>query len=96
MKCTKSKNRMQITIGNSLQDSVNILGQSERNTGNVGEVFVSKVFYEHQLFTSLKKSSKSSTIPVCLSESCLSHDVICVLHYLKVYHLGFYSTFKVN
>ena len=28
-----------------------------------------------------KKSSKSSTIPVCLSESCLSHDVICVRRY---------------
>ena len=28
-----------------------------------------------------KKSSKSSTIPVCLSESCLSHDVICARRY---------------
>ena len=28
-----------------------------------------------------KKSSKSSTIPVCLSESCLSHDVICARCY---------------
>ena len=29
----------------------------------------------------LKKSSKSSTIPVCLSESCLSHDVTRALRY---------------
>ena len=29
----------------------------------------------------LKKSSKSSTIPVCLSESCLSHDVSRALRY---------------
>ena len=35
-----------------------------------------------------KKSSKSSTIPVCLSESCLSHDVICA----RRYYLQFYNS----
>ena len=67
-KRTKSKNRMQIT------EFPAGLGQRkpsfEGNTRNVGEVFVSQVFQKRRLLP-LKKSLKSSTIPVCLSESCL-------------------------
>ena len=78
-KRTKSKNRMQITeFSSRLSQHKRVLREI---TGNVGEVFVSQVFKEHRLLP-LKKSSKSSTIPACLSQSCLSHDVTRVLRYL--------------
>ena len=58
---TKSKNIMQITeFPARLSRHKRVLRETEK----VGEVFVSQVFQEHRLLP-LKKSSKSSTIPVC-------------------------------
>ena len=51
----------------------------ERNRGNPGEFFVSKKLTPAVLEGVL---GKSSTIPVCLAQSCLSHDVTRALCYL--------------
>ena len=53
---------------------------------NVGEVF-----YENRLLP-LKKSLKSSTIPVCQSESCLRHDVTRALRYCHLPDSGRHVT----
>ena len=58
---------------------------SDGNTGNVGEVFVSQAFQEHWLLP-FKKSSKSSTVAVCLSESCHSRASLLSCLYILLCH----------
>ena len=71
-KRTNSKNRTEIAEFPARLDQHNrVLREIE---GIKAKFSFHAVFQEHRLLP-LKKSSKSPTIPVCLSESCLTNNV---------------------
>ena len=77
-KRAKSKTRMQVT------EFPARLCQHKRVLREIQEMRAKFSFHKcfrDTRFCPLKKSSKLSTIPVCLSESCLSHDVTRALRY---------------
>ena len=77
-KRTKSKNRMQIT------ELFARLGQHERVLREIQGIWAKFSFHKcfrNTIFCPLRNLQNHPPLPVCLSESCLSHDVTRALRY---------------
>ena len=70
-----------LLIPHEARTTSQVMACSARNRGNLGEVFLSK-----KCFRTPAVLGKSSAIPVCLSESCLSNDVTRALRYSRVFN----------